>query len=100
ANFVGRYSTASSAPNFTSSEMFLAIRDSCAFVILSLTYARQMLRVKRLAAPMDMIAAGTSAPKAMAAKQNPANHGGKLALISAGTAIEPSLTSTCAASAM
>src|SRR5690242_21345510 len=100
ANLVGRYSTASSAPNFTSNEMFLAIRDSCAFDNWLLTYGRQMLRVNRLAAPIDMIAAGTSAPSAIAAKQKPANQGGKLALINAGTAIEPSVTSMCAASAM
>ena len=35
-----------------------------------------MLRVKVLAAAMDMIAAGTSAPMAMAAKATPANHDG------------------------
>src|SRR6476659_7832338 len=35
-----------------------------------------MLRVKVLAAAMDMIAAGTSAPMAMAAKATPANHEG------------------------
>src|SRR5579859_4061059 len=36
-----------------------------------------MLRVKRLAAAMDMIAAGTSAPMAMAAKPKPTNQSGK-----------------------
>ena len=36
-----------------------------------------MLRVKVLAAAIDMIAAGTRAPMAMAAKATPANHDGK-----------------------
>jgi hypothetical protein len=35
-----------------------------------------MLRVHRLAAAMDMIAAGTSAPIPMAANATPANHAG------------------------
>ena len=35
-----------------------------------------MLRVTMFAAPIDMIAAGTSAPSAIAAQQNPANHSG------------------------
>ena len=34
-----------------------------------------MLRVHRLAAAIDMMAAGTSAPMAIAAKATPANHG-------------------------
>src|SRR5581483_1228674 len=100
ANCVGSHSTQASAPTFTSSDTILAMRDSVASLKFGLMYARQMLRVTRLAAPIDMIAAGTSAPSAIAAKQKPANHGGKLALISAGTAIEPLLTLMCAASAM
>src|SRR5215207_830102 len=36
-----------------------------------------MFRVKVLAAAIDMIAAGTRAPMAMAAKATPANHDGK-----------------------
>ena len=36
-----------------------------------------MLRVNRLAAAMDMIAAGTSAPMAIAPKATPANQLGK-----------------------
>src|ERR1700722_18605844 len=45
-----------------------------------------MLRVNRLAAAMDMIAAGTSAPMAMAANEKPANQEGNASRNSAGTA--------------
>ena len=38
-----------------------------------------MLRVNRLAAAIDMIAAGTSAPMAIAAKATPTNHDGNIA---------------------
>ena len=38
-----------------------------------------------LAAAIDMIAAGTSAPTAIAAKQNPTNHEGNIFTNSAGT---------------
>ena len=48
-------------------------------------YSRQMLRVNRLAAAIDIIAAGTNAPMAIAAKQNPANHEGKIFRNNAGT---------------
>ena len=41
-----------------------SLGESCS----ALTKGRQMLRVKVLAAPIDMTAAGTSAPMAMAAK--------------------------------
>src|SRR6476659_8096373 len=44
-----------------------------------------MLRVKVLAAAIDMIAAGTSAPIAIAAKATPANHEGKKSSNSCGT---------------
>ena len=43
-----------------------------------------MLRVKVLAAAIDMIAAGTSAPIAMAAKATPANHDGNMSSNSCG----------------
>src|SRR5277367_4846094 len=46
----------------------------------------QMLRVKVLAAPIDMIAAGTRAPSAIAAKQKPANQSGNAQSTSCGTA--------------
>ena len=36
-----------------------------------------MLRVNRFAAAIDMTAAGTSAPIAIAANANPSNHDGK-----------------------
>ena len=39
-----------------------------------------------MAAAIDMIAAGTSAPIAIAAKATPTNHGGNIARNSAGTA--------------
>jgi hypothetical protein len=45
----------------------------------------EKLRVKRLAAPMLMTAAGASAPMAIAAYAKPANPLGKSALKSAGT---------------
>ena len=45
-----------------------------------------MLRVNRFAAAIDMIAAGTSAPIATAAKATPANQDGNTASNSAGTA--------------
>jgi hypothetical protein len=45
-----------------------------------------MFRVKRLAAAIDMIAAGTSAPMPIAAKATPANHDGNTCSSSAGTA--------------
>ena len=50
-----------------------------------------MLRVKVFAAAMDMIAAGTSAPIPMAAKEIPANQGGNCWFSSAGTMVLPSL---------
>ena len=45
-----------------------------------------MLRVNRFAAAIDMIAAGTSAPIPIAAKQTPANHDGKIWSNNRGTA--------------
>ena len=45
-----------------------------------------MLRVHRLAAAIDMIAAGTSAPITIAANATPANHGGNSFSNSCGTA--------------
>src|SRR4051795_387757 len=44
-----------------------------------------MLRVNVLAAAIDMIAAGTSAPIAIAAKATPVNHDGKKSSKSCGT---------------
>ena len=45
-----------------------------------------MLRVHKFDAAIDMIAAGTSAPIAIAAKATPANHDGNIASSNAGTA--------------
>ena len=45
-----------------------------------------MLRVDRLAAAIDMIAAGTSAPMTMAEKAMPSNQGGNIFWNSSGTA--------------
>ena len=84
----------SSAPTFTTIESTFATVASPAGVTAGLTYAFQKLRVNRLAAPMDMTAAGTSAPTAMAANAKPANQLGKIALKSAGTTSLLSLTFT------
>jgi len=59
-----------------------------------------MLRVHRLAAAIDMIAAGTSAPIAIAANAKPVNHDGNTAFKRAGTASVGECTRTCAATAM
>ena len=45
-----------------------------------------MFRVNKFAAAIDITAAGTSAPMAIAAKANPANQLGNCWLMSAGTA--------------
>src|SRR6516162_4163138 len=44
-----------------------------------------MFRVKRFEAAIDITAAGTSAPIAIAANANPTNHGGNTAAIRRGT---------------
>ena len=49
-----------------------------------------MLRVNRLAAAIDMIAAGTSAPMPMAANATPANQLGNISWNSTGTTVLPS----------
>ena len=46
-----------------------------------------MLRVHRLAAAIDMIAAGTSAPMPIAAKAMPVNHDGNCCWNSSGTTV-------------
>ena len=70
----------------TTSDTSLAIADSAAGVSNGSTNGFQTLRVKVFAAPIDMTAAGTSAPIAIAAKQKPANQAGKIFSISCGTA--------------
>ena len=51
--------------------MTVSIGDRCG------ENSRKTLLAKRLAAPMHMIAAGTSAPITTAASATPANHSGK-----------------------
>ena len=46
-----------------------------------------MLRVNRLAAAIDMIAAGTSAPMPIAANATPANQSGNISSNSSGTTV-------------
>ena len=46
-----------------------------------------MLRVNRFAAAIDMIAAGTSAPIAIAANATPANQDGNMSSNSSGTIV-------------
>ena len=46
-----------------------------------------MLRVNRFAAAIDMIAAGTSAPMPIAAKEMPANQSGNILSNSSGTTV-------------
>src|SRR5581483_5034742 len=70
-------STNASAPNLTTSEAILETVASSCGVAFGRMKSRQMLRVNRLAAAMDMIAAGTSAPMAIAANATPANQLGK-----------------------
>ncbi len=59
-----------------------------------------MLRVKRFAAAIDMIAAGTSAPIPMAAKATPANQSGNMFSNSCGMASWPFFTLIPSAIAM
>lgn len=75
-----------SAPTFTASEASFAQRASSASVACGLKYAFQTLRVHKLAAAIDMTAAGTSAPTAIAANANPTNQCGNFAWNSTGIA--------------
>ncbi len=74
------------APTFTSSDTSFATLVSCSGVMFVFTNSRCTLRVYRLAAAIDMIAAGTSAPMPIAANATPTNHDGKKCRNSAGTA--------------
>ena len=76
ANCVGMKKITSSAPILTISDTSLATTDSSRGVICGWMNGFQMLRVNVLAAPIDITAAGTSAPSAIAAKQKPANQSG------------------------
>ena len=86
ANCVGMKKITSSAPILTISDTILATTDSSRGVIAGWMNGFQMLRVKVLAAPIDITAAGTSAPSAIAAKQKPANQSGNTQSTSCGTA--------------
>src|SRR5205823_481464 len=99
AYVAGSFSTNTSAPNFTTSDTTFAICDSSAGNIFRRTTAPYRFRVNRFEAAMDMIAAGTSAPIATAARQNPANHSGNIFRNSSGTAVFGSFVTTPAASA-
>src|SRR5271163_3027439 len=90
----------SSAPILTINETSLATTASSRGVISGCTNGFQMLRVKVLAAPIDITAAGTSAPSAIAAKQKPANQSGKAQSTNCGTASVGELTLTPAATAI
>jgi hypothetical protein len=76
-----------SAPTFTNSDTSLAIAASWAGLTSRFTYSRQMLRVNRLAAAIDMIAAGTSAPMPTAAYAMPVNQSGNMRSNSTGTTV-------------
>ena len=100
ANFVGMARMTTSAPTLTTRLISLASCASCAGAMFGSTNGFQTLRVKVLAAPIPITAAGTSAPMAMPAKAKPANHPGNIASKSRGTAACGSLTAMPAASAM
>src|ERR1700737_3677879 len=82
---VGRKIVNASAPSLTTRDAILATVASPAWVIWGRTYDFQTLRVNRLAAPMLITAAGTSAPIAIAENAKPENHDGNSALNSIGT---------------
>jgi hypothetical protein len=67
-------STNTRAKSVTTSEASFETLASCSTVPSGLSHSVQMLRVKVLAAAIDLMAAGTSAPMAVAAKATPANH--------------------------
>src|SRR3954453_5839426 len=94
---VGRSRMKASAPTLTTSEAILATAASPAWLMSGLTYDFQTLRVNRLAAPMLITAAGTSAPIAIAENAKPANHDGNSALNSIGTTSLGVSTLICAA---
>ena len=86
AYFVGNTMMNASAPTLTPSETSLATRCSSASVMFGRTNSPHRLRVKRFAAAMDITAAGTSAPIAMAANATPVNHDGNCWIRRSGTA--------------
>src|SRR5471032_1178732 len=100
ANLVGKNRMNASAPTLTTSDTSLATLASPAGDTAGFTYGFQKLRVNRLAAPIDITAARTSAPMAMAANAKPLNQAGNSALNSAGTTSLLVLTVILAAYAM
>ncbi len=75
---VGSARTNTRAPTLTRSETTLLTVASSRRLIAGWTYSRQMLRLKRFAAAIDITAAGTSAPTAMAANATPVNQLGNM----------------------
>src|ERR1035437_1382414 len=75
---VGSTRMNTSAATLTSSETTLLTLASSRWLIWGWMYSRQMLRLNRLAAAIDITAAGTSAPTAMAAKATPVNQLGNI----------------------
>jgi len=90
----------SNAPNLTTSDTSFAVDASAADDMSGETSGRHKLRVNRFAAPIDMIAAGTSALIAMAAAAKPTNHDGNSAPNKAGTTSDADFTRTPAAIAI
>src|SRR5688500_15980736 len=100
AYWVGASTTKASAPTLTTSETILATCDSSASEQSGRKNSFHTLRVKRLAAAIDITAAGTSAPIAIAAKATPRNQDGNMSANSAGTAVLGSVMVSPAAIAM
>src|SRR6202046_3900655 len=82
---VGRKIVNASAPSLTTREAILATDASPAWLVSRSTYDFQILRVNRLAAPILITAAGTSAPIAIAENAKPANQDGNNTLNRTGT---------------
>src|SRR3979490_2616864 len=93
----GRKIVNASAPILTTSEAILATAASPAWLIPGSKKDFQTLRVNRLAAPMLITAAGTSAPIAIAENAKPENHDGNSALNSIATQSLGEATLTLAA---
>ena len=85
AYWVGATRMNSRAPTFTRSEATCDTRVSFCGVSRGRMYSRQMLRLKRLAAAIDITEAGTRAPMAIAANAKPATADGSSLSSSAGT---------------
>jgi hypothetical protein len=77
-NVLGSVTANSSAPSLTSSDAHWDTLVSRCGLASGLRNSLKMFRVKRLAAAIDMIAAGTSAPMTMAEKATPVNQLGNM----------------------